>query len=59
VAILLLNTWSSKNTAVFGIYSSGIEVEEAADTLRLEGFRGTDISVLFGQHGPKDLYTKR
>jgi hypothetical protein len=46
----------SKNTAVFGIYSSGIDVEEAADTLRLEGFRGTDISVLFPDNtGSKDL----
>src|SRR5579859_64358 len=46
----------SKNTAVFGIYSSGIAVEEAADTLRLEGFRGADISVLFPDNtGSKDL----
>jgi hypothetical protein len=46
----------SKNTAVFGIYSSALQVEEAADTLRLEGFRGTDISVLFPDNtGSKDL----
>jgi hypothetical protein len=46
----------SKNTAVFGIYSSGIAVEEAANTLRLEGFRATDISVLFPDNtGFKDL----
>ena len=46
----------SKNTAVFGIYSSGIAVEEAANTLRLEGFRATDISVLFPDNtGSKDL----
>ena len=46
----------SKNKAVFGIYSSGLHVEEAADTLRLEGFRGTDISVLFPDNtGSKDL----
>jgi hypothetical protein len=48
--------YMSKNTAVFGIYSSGIAVEEAADTLRLEGFRGADISVLFPDNtGSKDL----
>jgi hypothetical protein len=46
----------SKNKAVFGIYSSGLQVEEAANTLRLEGFRGTDISVLFPDNtGSKDL----
>jgi hypothetical protein len=46
----------SKNTAVFGIYSTGLQVEEAAHTLRLEGFRTTDISVLFPDNtGSKDL----
>ena len=46
----------SKNTSVFGIYSSGLEAEEAADTLRLEGFRTADISVLFPDNGgSKDL----
>src|ERR1700730_9596408 len=46
----------SKNTAVFGIYSSGIAVEEGANTLRREGFRATDISVLFPDNkGSKDL----
>jgi hypothetical protein len=50
----------SKNTAVFGIYSSGLQVEEAADTLRMEGFRGTDISVLFPDNtGSKDLAHKK
>jgi hypothetical protein len=45
-----------KNTAVFGIYSTGLEVEEAADTLRLEGFRAADISVLYPDNaGSKDL----
>src|ERR1700687_3654032 len=51
--------WSlsmSKNTSVFGIYSSGLEVEEAANNLHLEGFRGTDISILFPDNtGSKDL----
>jgi hypothetical protein len=46
----------NKNTAVFGIFSSGLQVEEASDTLRLEGFRGTDISILFPDNtGSKDL----
>jgi hypothetical protein len=35
-------------------------VEEAANTLRLEGFRGTDISVLFPDNtGSKDLAHKK
>jgi hypothetical protein len=50
----------SKNISVFGIYSSGLEVEEAADNLRLEGFRGTDISILFPDNsGSKDLAHQR
>jgi len=35
-----------KNTAVYGIYSSVSEIEEAVDVLRQQGFRNTDISVL-------------
>src|SRR3979490_3247124 len=46
----------SKNTSVFGIYSTGLQVEEATDSLRLEGFRAADISVLFPDNaGSKDL----
>jgi hypothetical protein len=46
----------SKNTSVFGIYSTGLQVEEASDSLRLEGFRAADISVLFPDNaGSKDL----
>src|SRR3989442_8876124 len=36
-----------KNTAVFGIYTSRFQVDEAVDTLRMGGFRTADISALF------------
>ncbi len=36
----------AKNTSVFGIYSDSPQVEEAVDTLRLDGFRVEDLSVL-------------
>jgi hypothetical protein len=36
-----------KNTAAFGIYSNRAAVENAVDTLKAEGYRNTDISVLF------------
>src|SRR5260370_42642499 len=46
----------SKNTSVFGIYSTGLQVEEASDSLQMEGFRAADISVLFPDNtGSKDL----
>jgi hypothetical protein len=45
-----------KNISVFGIYSNRPDVEEAVDTLRLEGFRTTDLSILFPENaGTKDL----
>src|ERR1700761_965149 len=37
---------SAKNTAVFGIYSSGEHAERAVDALISAGFASTDISVL-------------
>lgn len=37
---------AGKNTAVFGIYSSGEHAERAVDTLLKAGFRNSDISVL-------------
>jgi len=47
---------AGKNTAVFGIYPSRLEVEEAVEHLRRAGFRGTDISVLFQDNqGTKDF----
>jgi len=36
-----------KNTAVFGIFSNKLQVDEAMNTLRLDGFRQTDTSVLY------------
>jgi hypothetical protein len=45
---------AGKNTAVFGIYPTYESVERAVDTLRTEGFRSTDISVLF----PENVGTK-
>jgi hypothetical protein len=47
---------AGKNTAVFGIYTGEGAVENAVDTLRAEGFRNTDISVLFSDNaGNKDF----
>lgn len=47
---------ANKNTAVFGIFPSRMEVEEAVEHLRRAGFRGTDISVLFQDNqGTKDF----
>lgn len=46
----------AKNTAVFGIYRSKQDVEEAVDALRTADFRNTDISVLFSENaGTKDF----
>src|SRR5882672_6314855 len=50
----------SKNTAVFGIYSSQAGVQEAVDQLRAAGFRNTDVSVLFSDNvGTKDFAHER
>jgi hypothetical protein len=38
---------AGKNTAVFGIYQTQNDVEYAVDALRAEGYRNTDVSVLF------------
>ncbi len=47
---------AGKNTAVFGIYGTRVDVENAVDTLRSQGFRNTDISVLFPDNiGTKDF----
>ena len=47
---------AGKNTAAFGIYSDRTAVENAVDTLKAEGYRNTDISVLFPQTtGTKDF----
>ena len=47
---------AGKNTAVFGIYPNRTSVESAVDALKAEGFRNTDISVLFPEKtGTKDF----
>src|SRR3981189_3350903 len=47
---------AGKNTAVFGIYRDQAGVTRAVDTLRAEGFRNSDISVLFPENeGTKDF----
>jgi len=47
---------AGKNTAVFGIYSAYANVERAVDELRGQGFRNTDISVMFPENvGSKDF----
>jgi hypothetical protein len=51
---------AGKNTAAFGIYPTRAAVENAVDTLKAEGYRNTDISVLFPQSvGTKDLAHKK
>jgi len=51
---------TGKNTAAFGIYSTRAAVESAVDTLKAEGYRNTDVSVLFLQNaGTKDLPTRK
>jgi len=47
---------AGKNTAAFGIFSNRRGVESAVDRLKAEGFRNTDISVLFPENvGTKDF----
>jgi len=51
---------AGKNTAAFGIYRTQGDVEYAVDLLRAEGFRNTDISVLFPENrGTKDFAIKK
>jgi hypothetical protein len=46
----------AKNTAVFGIYPNQDQLELGIDALRADGFRNTDISVLFPENaGTKDF----
>ncbi len=48
------------NTAVFGIYPNTPAAEEAVGTLKAEGFRGADVSVLIPENvGTKDLGVKK
>jgi ActD protein len=46
----------AKNTAVFGIYTSRVNTQNAVDALRTAGYRNTDISLLLPENlGTKDL----
>ncbi|HLG99590.1 MAG TPA: hypothetical protein VKX49_25000 [Bryobacteraceae bacterium] len=46
----------AKNKAVFGIYASQLDAENAVHGLKLAGFRNTDVSILFPENeGTKDL----
>jgi hypothetical protein len=52
---------SSKNVAVFGIYSTRTAVENATESLVRAGFPSNDISVLLPESldGPKDMGTEK
>jgi len=51
---------AGKNTAVFGIYQTQADAEYAVDALRSDGFRNTDISVLFPDNkGTKDFAVEK
>jgi hypothetical protein len=47
---------AGKNTAAFGIYRNEASLRNGVETLQREGFRTTDISVLFpANEGTKDF----
>jgi hypothetical protein len=51
---------AGKNTAVFGLYRNRMAVENTVDSLKLAGFRNTDISVLFPENaGTKDFAVEK
>jgi hypothetical protein len=52
---------SGKKVGVFGIYSTRLAVENAADSLVRSGFLTSDISVLLPESlgGPKDMGTEK
>src|ERR1051326_5388416 len=48
------------NKAVFGLYPTRRQAENAVDELQAQGFRNTDISVLFPENvGTKDLAVEK
>jgi|SRR5690242_2652871 len=48
------------NKAVFGLYRTRMEVENAVQELRSQGFRNTDVSILFPENvGSKDFATEK
>jgi len=42
---------AGKNTSVYGIYLNRAAVESAVDQMKMDGFRNSDISVLFPEGG--------
>src|SRR5881392_993045 len=45
-----------KNKVVYGIYPNELSAENAVDALKSDGFRNTDVSVLFADNrGTKDF----
>ena len=49
---------AGKNTAAFGLYRTVEALQAAVDTLRAEGVRSEDVSVLYPDNvGSKDLAT--
>jgi hypothetical protein len=51
---------SGKNQAVFGIYSTYSGVESGVETLKVAGFRATDVSVLVPENlGSKDMAVEK
>src|SRR5438876_1346263 len=51
---------STRNRAVFGIYASQLDAENAVNGLKLAGFRNTDVSILFPENtGTKDLAVEK
>ena len=46
-----------KGTAVFGIYMNRFQLDEAVDTLRMDGFRTTDISALLPDNAGNKEFT--
>jgi Protein of unknown function (DUF3341) len=49
-------TVMATNTAVYGLYKDRLSVEEAVESLKSAGFRGTDISALLPDNtGSKDF----
>lgn len=49
----------SKNTAVFGIYANRLQIDEAMNALRQDGFRPTDISVLYPENSGSKEFAHR
>ncbi len=51
---------AGKNTAAFGLYRDGVQVDNGVDALQAAGFRTEDISVLFPENeGTKQFAHKK